>query len=100
MSWIVNKQSSQEELAERFRKLMCAPEILQIPGAHDGMAALLAKEAGFSALYLSGAAYTASRGRLISELLRRQKWPNGQRSCPRKETCLCSLISIRALAGY
>ncbi|MCC8351220.1 methylisocitrate lyase [Bacillus sp. AF23] len=62
MSWIVNEQSSQEELAERFRKLMCAPEILQIPGAHDGMAALLAKEAGFSALYLSGAAYTASRG--------------------------------------
>lgn len=62
MSWIVNKQSSQEELAGRFRKLMSAPDILQIPGAHDGMAALLAKEAGFSAIYLSGAAYTASRG--------------------------------------
>nr|WP_087990658.1 methylisocitrate lyase [Bacillus subtilis] len=62
MSWIVNKQSSQEELAVRFRKLMSAPDILQIPGAHDGMAALLAKEAGFSAVYLSGAAYTASRG--------------------------------------
>ncbi|MGF7532673.1 methylisocitrate lyase [Bacillus mexicanus] len=62
MSWIVNKQSSQEELAGCFRKLMSAPDILQIPGAHDGMAALLAKEAGFSAVYLSGAAYTASRG--------------------------------------
>lgn len=63
MSWIVNKQSSQEELAGRFRKLMSAPDILQIPGAHDGMLlALLAKEAGFSAIYLSGAAYTASRG--------------------------------------
>ncbi len=33
MSWIVNKQSSQEELAGRFRKLMSAPDILQIPGA-------------------------------------------------------------------
>ncbi len=36
MSWIVNQQSSQEELAGRFRKLMSAPDILQIPGAHDG----------------------------------------------------------------
>src|SRR5690625_7266954 len=36
--------------------------ILQIPGAHDAMAALVAKNAGFSALYLSGGAYTASKG--------------------------------------
>ena len=62
MAWIVNKQSSQAELAARFQALMTAPEILQIPGAHDAMAALVAKQAGFSALYLSGAAYTASRG--------------------------------------
>ena len=41
---------------------MTAPDILQIPGAHDAMAALVAKQAGFSALYLSGAAYTASLG--------------------------------------
>ena len=41
---------------------MNAPDILQIPGAHDAMAALVAKQAGFSALYLSGAAYTASLG--------------------------------------
>ncbi|AHC42828.1 MULTISPECIES: methylisocitrate lyase [Bacillus] len=62
MTWIVSKQSSQEELAERFRALMAAPDLLQIPGAHDAMAALIAKKTGFSALYLSGAAYTASRG--------------------------------------
>ena len=30
--------------------------------AHDAMAALVAKNTGFSALYLSGAAYTASKG--------------------------------------
>src|SRR5690625_756068 len=36
--------------------------ILQIPGAHDAMAALVAKNAGFPALYLSGGAYTASKG--------------------------------------
>ncbi|WP_436967838.1 methylisocitrate lyase [Brevibacillus parabrevis] len=53
---------TQKELAERLRSLMSAPDILQIPGAHDAMAAIVAKQAGFSALYLSGAAYTASRG--------------------------------------
>ncbi|ARW07430.1 methylisocitrate lyase [Bacillus atrophaeus] len=62
MSWIVNQQSTQEELAQRFRSLISAPGILQIPGAHDAMAALIAKQTGFSAIYLSGAAYTASRG--------------------------------------
>ena len=41
---------------------MNAPTILQIPGAHDAMAGLVAKKAGFSALYLSGAAFTASLG--------------------------------------
>ncbi|MGG2015361.1 methylisocitrate lyase [Bacillus sp. S10(2024)] len=62
MAWVVNKQSTQQELANRFRALVEAPEILQIPGAHDAMAALVAKNTGFSALYLSGAAYTASKG--------------------------------------
>ncbi|MDC2866378.1 methylisocitrate lyase [Bacillus sp. BP-3] len=62
MAWVVNKQSTQQELANRFRTLVEAPEILQIPGVHDAMAALVAKNTGFSALYLSGAAYTASKG--------------------------------------
>ena len=61
MAWVVNKQSTQEELANRFRALVEANEILQIPG-HDAMAALVARNTGFSALYLSGAAYTASKG--------------------------------------
>jgi methylisocitrate lyase len=62
MAWIVDQPSSQAELANRFQELMTAPDMLQIPGAHDAMAALVAKQAGFSALYLSGAAYTASCG--------------------------------------
>jgi methylisocitrate lyase len=62
MVWIVDQPSSQAELANRFQELMTAPDMLQIPGAHDAMAALVAKQAGFSALYLSGAAYTASCG--------------------------------------
>ena len=62
LPWIVDKTRSQEELAQTFRQLMHEKEILQIPGTHDGMAALIAKNAGFKALYLSGGAYTASRG--------------------------------------
>lgn len=62
MAWIVDQQSSQVELADQFKKLVEEKSILQIPGAHDAMAALVAKNAGFHALYLSGGAYTASKG--------------------------------------
>lgn len=62
MTWIVDQPLSQQELANQLQKLISEEEILQIPGAHDAMAALVAKKSGFSALYLSGAAYTASRG--------------------------------------
>jgi methylisocitrate lyase len=47
---------------ERFRAALAAGGILQMPGAHNGMAALQAKRAGFTAAYLSGAAMTASMG--------------------------------------
>jgi methylisocitrate lyase len=47
---------------ERFRALLARPGILEIPGAHNGLAGLLAKRAGFEALYLSGAAMSASMG--------------------------------------
>ncbi|MBK4217317.1 methylisocitrate lyase [Paracoccus caeni] len=46
----------------RFRAALDRPGILQLPGAQNGMAALQAKAAGFDALYLSGAAMTASMG--------------------------------------
>ncbi|OZI13323.1 methylisocitrate lyase [Bacillaceae bacterium SAS-127] len=62
MAWIVDQPLTQAELANRFKEGMHASTILQIPGAHDAMAALVAKQAGFSSLYLSGAAYTASCG--------------------------------------
>lgn len=62
MVWIIDQPSSQEELAKQFKDLIKKDEILQIPGAHDAMAALVAKKTGFSALYLSGGAYTASLG--------------------------------------
>jgi methylisocitrate lyase len=46
----------------RFRELLARPGILQMPGTHNGLAALQAKRAGFEALYLSGAGMSASMG--------------------------------------
>ena len=46
----------------RFRSLLERTSILQIPGTHNGMAAIQAGRAGFEACYLSGAAMTASMG--------------------------------------
>ncbi|WP_453990583.1 methylisocitrate lyase [Bacillus nitroreducens] len=62
MTWLIEHQKSQKELAEEFKRLIEEKSILQIMGTHDGMAALMAKKVGFKALYLSGGAYTASRG--------------------------------------
>lgn len=62
MGWIITPPVSQEDLSQAFIKLVNAPTILQVPGVHDAMAGLQAKRAGFSALYLSGGAYTASLG--------------------------------------
>ncbi|PTM57935.1 methylisocitrate lyase [Desmospora activa] len=62
MSWLVEEERDQAVLAEQFRRHIQSDSILKIPGAHDGMAALIAKQVGFEALYLSGGAYSASRG--------------------------------------
>lgn len=62
MSWLTEEEKSQQELSELFLRRIQSPEILKIPGAHDGLTARIAKQTGFEALYLSGAAYTASRG--------------------------------------
>lgn len=47
---------------DRFRALLARPGILGIPGTHNGLAAQQARNAGFEACYLSGAAMTASMG--------------------------------------
>jgi methylisocitrate lyase len=43
-----------------LRKLIERKSACAAPGAYDGLSALLAKQAGFEALYLSGAAFSAS----------------------------------------
>ena len=62
MVYLVGADTADKPAGVRFRDLLNRPGILQIPGTHNGMAALLARNAGFSALYLSGAAMTASMG--------------------------------------
>ncbi len=48
--------------SQRFRALLDKGGILQMPGTHNGMAAMQARDAGFDALYLSGAGMSASMG--------------------------------------
>jgi methylisocitrate lyase len=54
--------SASEPAGKRLRHLLDRPGILQMPGAQNGMAAIQARDAGFEALYLSGAAMSASMG--------------------------------------
>lgn len=62
MTYLIADDLPAEPAGLRFRRLLEQGGILGLPGAHNGMAALQAKAAGFAALYLSGAAMTASMG--------------------------------------
>ncbi len=62
MTYLIGATLADQPAGVRFRDLLRKPGILQMPGAHSGMAALQARDAGFSALYLSGAAMSASMG--------------------------------------
>jgi methylisocitrate lyase len=62
VTYLIGSEQPRESAGARFRALLARPGILRLPGAHNGMAGLQAKAAGFEALYLSGAAMTASMG--------------------------------------
>ncbi len=62
MTYLVAADLPNAPAGDRLRALLARPGILKMPGAQNGMAALQAKQAGFEALYLSGAAMTASMG--------------------------------------
>jgi methylisocitrate lyase len=62
MVYLLGADLADKPAGVRFRDLLEKPGILQMPGTHNGMAALQARDAGFFALYLSGAAMTASMG--------------------------------------
>jgi methylisocitrate lyase len=62
MPYLVAADLPDLSAGRRLRALLARGGILPMPGAHNGLAALQAKAAGFEALYLSGAAMTASMG--------------------------------------
>lgn len=62
MTYLVGATLADQPAGVRFRQLLKTPGILQLPGTHNGLAAIQARDAGFSGLYLSGAAMTASMG--------------------------------------
>lgn len=62
MPYLIADDHPRDSAGARFRAALERPGILRLPGAHNGMAALQARAAGFDALYLSGAAMTASMG--------------------------------------
>jgi methylisocitrate lyase len=62
MTYLVGAEAPDLPAGVRLRALLARGKILQMPGAHNGLAALQAKAAGFEALYLSGAAMSASMG--------------------------------------
>ena len=62
MPYLVSADLPDSSAGIRFRTLLERPGILQMPGTHNGLAALQARAAGFEALYLSGGAMSASMG--------------------------------------
>jgi methylisocitrate lyase len=62
MPYLIADELPKESAGKRFREALSRPGIYQLPGAHNGQAAIQAKLAGFDGLYLSGAAMTASMG--------------------------------------
>jgi len=62
MTYLSASSYSNIPAGDRFRALLVRPGILGIPGTHNGLAAQQARNAGFEACYLSGAAMTASMG--------------------------------------
>lgn len=60
MTWLTPDPG--EHPAKRFREMLEGDETIVVPGIFNGLTALLAKRAGARALYLSGAAFSASMG--------------------------------------
>jgi methylisocitrate lyase len=62
MTYLVAAELLQQPAGDRFRALLSRPGLVAIPGAYNGLSSLQARDAGFEALYLSGAAMSASMG--------------------------------------
>lgn len=71
--WLEGSAPEQMPPGERLRSLLARPGVLQVPGAHHAQAGLLAKEASFEALCVSGGALTAGMG--LPDLGKIVIWP-------------------------
>jgi methylisocitrate lyase len=60
MTWLTERPA--EGAGERLRALLGSDRTIAVPGVFNGLTALLASSAGARALYLSGAAFSASMG--------------------------------------
>ena len=62
VEWLDGKNGNGASRAARLRMLMQSGRAVAAAGAYDGMSAVLATQADFELLYLSGAALSASMG--------------------------------------
>ena len=60
MTWLTEPQRDRSAPGDRLAALWAASGIVRLPGVHTPLAALLARQAGFEALYLSGAGLSAT----------------------------------------
>ena len=58
MPWMFEKRDFDAPL--KLKELLSKKEIIKMPGAHSSLVGLSAKKVGFQALYISGAAFSAS----------------------------------------
>ena len=61
-NWLEGGNGTVEPAGTRLRAMLAGQSIIRTPGAHNALAGLIAREAGFKALYVSGGAVTASFG--------------------------------------
>lgn len=61
VNWLEAPDDSKAHRGTQLRTLLKAGKTIPAVGAHDGISALLAKQAGFEVLYLSGGALSASK---------------------------------------
>ena len=61
VSWLKSPDPRAVPQSARLRALLASGQTTAMAGAYDGMSALFARQAGFHALYLSGAALSASK---------------------------------------
>ena len=62
MTWLEANVVGDDLPGDRLASMLKQGKALGVPGAHNALSGMLAKKAGFKALYLSGAALSASMG--------------------------------------